>query len=133
MFFRSAIVAAALALAAASAWQPSLGRAVADRKALRAEVDPFDAEYRRFVKVLRTKVAPNETVVVILDQPNAPPYFLAIGALAGRRVIPANAVSGKGMDRVAEADLVAVWPASLHLPASFREVERFHGGVIARR
>lgn len=133
VFIRRILVAVAFAIAAVSAWVPNYGRAVTDRAALRKDVDPFAPEYRRFLKVLRNKATPGETVLVVLDQPNAPPYFLAINALAGRRVIPANAKTGKAMDRAGEADLVAVWPDTLVIPASFREVERFHGGVIARR
>ena len=37
------------------------------------------------------------------------------------------------MDRVGEASIVAAWPETIALSAPFREVERFHGGVIGRR
>jgi hypothetical protein len=127
------LLAIAFALAAISAWVPNYGRALTDRKALRAEVDPFPRDYRKFVEVLATKAHARETVLIVLAEPNAPPYFVAINALAGRRVIPANAKTGKAMDRAGEADLVAVWPESLGIPPPFREVEQFHGGVIARR
>lgn len=131
---RSIVALVALAVAAASAWEPRYARAIADRAELRAELDPIlKPEYRLFVKELTVKARPGEVVAMVSDAPNAPRYVLVMHALVSHRVIAANAATGKSMDRLGEADLVAVWPASLGVPAPFREVERFYGGVIARR
>ncbi|HEX9986456.1 MAG TPA: hypothetical protein VGF69_24570 [Thermoanaerobaculia bacterium] len=130
---RSIVVACAFVVAAGSAFVPDYWAAVADRRALRTKVDHFSPEFRRFVHKLPGKTRRGETVAVVLSAPHAPPYFHAMKNLAGRTVLLANGETGKDMQRVPEADVVAVWPDTLGVPAPFHETERFDGGVIARR
>ncbi|HEX7152033.1 MAG TPA: hypothetical protein VF618_11145 [Thermoanaerobaculia bacterium] len=130
---RSVVVACAFVVAALSARVADYEAAIVDRQALRLKVDPWDPAYRRFVAELPRMTAKGETVAVVLSAARAPVYFHAIKVLAGRQVISINGATGKAMERAGEADLVAVWPETLGVPAPFREVARLHGGIVARR